>query len=77
MSIVWILLATWFVLLGLFVALRVRATRRPRLALDNVRRLPFRSTATTQSASRRSNLPTAHQRAVTAPGSLAAASPRR
>jgi hypothetical protein len=76
-SIVWILLAVWFSLLGLFVALRLRATRRPRSTLDNVRRLPLGSTATSRGVSQRPNLPAAHQRSVTAHGPLAAASPRR
>jgi hypothetical protein len=37
------LLAVWFAALGLFVALRLRATRRQQTARENVQPLPLRA----------------------------------
>jgi hypothetical protein len=47
-EILWVLLAVWFAVLGLFVVLRVRATRRrQQTARENVQPLPLRAAATT------------------------------
>jgi hypothetical protein len=44
-EILWVLFAVWFAVLGLFVALRVRATRRRRTARENVQPIPLRVAA--------------------------------
>ncbi|HTA35389.1 MAG TPA: hypothetical protein VK761_01640 [Solirubrobacteraceae bacterium] len=72
MTPVLIALTAWLALLSLFVVLRLRATRKRQMTLENVRAFPLQGAAVSKLAA------SARQPAATASrGPVAAAGPRR